>query len=115
MLGVRPAWRTKGLGLALLHQSFGEFYKRGTKTIGLAVDAFNATGATRLCQKADMSTVSEFVTIEKELRAGKTSGSRKKTEKINVASQVPVPRMFSNHLPQKYRLDAAHGNEIQLT
>ncbi len=76
MLGVRPAWRTKGLGLALLHHSFGEFYKRGTKTIGLAVDAFNATGATRLYQKAGMSTVSEFVTIEKELRAGKTSGSR---------------------------------------
>lgn len=76
MLGVRPAWRAKGLGLALLHHSFGEFYKRGTKTIGLAVDAFNATGATRLYQKAGMSTVSEFVTIEKELRAGKTSGSR---------------------------------------
>ncbi len=71
MLGVRPAWRTKGLGLALLHQSFGESYQRGTKTIGLAVDAFNATGATRLYQKAGMSTVSEFVTIEKELRAGK--------------------------------------------
>jgi mycothiol synthase len=70
MLGVRPAWRTKGLGLALLVHSFGDFYKRGTKTIGLGVDASNVTGATRLYQKAGMRTVSEFVTFEKELRAG---------------------------------------------
>lgn len=72
MLGVRPAWRKHGLGLALLHQSFGEFYKRGTKSIGLGVDASNPTGATRLYLKAGMTTVSEFVTFEKELRAGKT-------------------------------------------
>ncbi|MDD2921082.1 MAG: GNAT family N-acetyltransferase [Anaerolineales bacterium] len=70
ILGVRPAWRAKGLGLALLRHSFGEFYKRGTTAIGLAVDASNVTGATRLYQKAGMNTVSEFVTFEKELRAG---------------------------------------------
>jgi ribosomal protein S18 acetylase RimI-like enzyme len=73
MLGVRPAWRAKGLGLILLYHSFGEFYKRGTKTIGLGVDASNVTGATRLYQKAGMTTISDFVTYEKELRAGKTS------------------------------------------
>lgn len=72
MLGVHPAWRTHGLGLALLRQSFGEFYRRGTKTIGLGVDAANVTGATRLYQRAGMNTVSEFVTLEKELRADKT-------------------------------------------
>ena len=70
-LGVRPAWRTKGLGLALLYHSFGEFYKRGTKSIGLGVDASNLTGATRLYQKVGMHTVSEYVSFEKELRAGK--------------------------------------------
>jgi len=70
ILGVRPAWRKKGLGLALLHHSFGEFYKRGMKTIGLGVDASNPTGATRLYQKAGMRTVNEFVTFEKELRPG---------------------------------------------
>ena len=47
-LGVRRPWRKKGLGLALLQYSFGEFYKRGTTTIGLGVDASNPTGATRL-------------------------------------------------------------------
>lgn len=72
ILGVRPAWRSKGLGLALLHYSFSEFYQRGMKSIGLGVDAANPTGATRLYQKVGMNTVSEYVVFEKELRAGKT-------------------------------------------
>jgi mycothiol synthase len=69
-LGVRRPWRKKGLGLALLQYSFGEFYKRGTTTIGLAVDASNPTGATRLYQRAGMYVASEFATYEKELRPG---------------------------------------------
>lgn len=73
MLGVRPAWRTRGLGLSLLRHAFGEFHRRGTSTIGLGVDAANQTGATRLYQKAGMRVVSEFVTFEKELRAGETA------------------------------------------
>lgn len=71
ILAVRPAWRAKKLGLALLHRSFAEFYQRGTQSIGLGVDAANVTGATELYQKVGMTTVSEFVTLEKELRAGK--------------------------------------------
>lgn len=70
-LGVRRAWRKRGLGEALLLHSFGEFYKRGTKTIGLGVDAQSPTGATRLYQKAGMHVAAEFVTYEKELRAGR--------------------------------------------
>ena len=69
-LGVRRPWRKRGLGQALLLQSFGEFYKRGTKTIGLGVDAQNPTGATRLYQRVGMYTASEYVTYEKELRPG---------------------------------------------
>ncbi|MBE0670659.1 MAG: GNAT family N-acetyltransferase [Anaerolineales bacterium] len=71
-LGVRRPWRKKGLGLALLRQSFGEFYNRGMKTIGLGVDASNPTGATRLYQGAGMYIASEFITYDKELRAGKS-------------------------------------------
>ncbi len=41
------------------------------KTIGLGVDAQNPTGATRLYQKVGMYPASEFVTYEKELRAGR--------------------------------------------
>jgi mycothiol synthase len=69
-LGVRRPWRKRGLGEALLLHSFGEFYKRGTKTIGLGVDAQNPTGATRLYQKVGMLAASEYVTYEKELRPG---------------------------------------------
>lgn len=70
-LGVRRPWRKRGLGEALLLHSFGEFYKRGTKTIGLGVDAQNPTGATRLYQKVGMYAASEYVTYEKELRPGR--------------------------------------------
>ncbi|NOT03486.1 MAG: GNAT family N-acetyltransferase [Anaerolineales bacterium] len=69
-LGVRRPWRKKGLGLALLQHSFGEFYKRGMKTIGLGVDASNPTGATRLYQGAGMYIASEFITYDKVLRPG---------------------------------------------
>jgi mycothiol synthase len=71
-LGVRRPWRKKGLGIALLQHSFGEFYKRGKNVIGLGVDASNPTGAPRLYQRAGMYVASEFVTYEKELRAGRS-------------------------------------------
>jgi mycothiol synthase len=69
-LGVRRPWRKRGLGEALLLQSFGEFYRRGASTIGLGVDAQNPTGATRLYLKAGMHPASEYATYEKELRPG---------------------------------------------
>ncbi len=70
-LGVRRPWRKKGLGMALLQHSFGEFYQRGMKTIGLGVDASNPTGATRLYRGAGMVVASEFITYDKTLRAGR--------------------------------------------
>jgi len=70
ILGVRPAWRGRGLGKALMAHSFAAFYQRDVKSIGLGVDASNPTGATELYKKAGMHVVSEFVTYERELRAG---------------------------------------------
>ena len=70
-LGVRRPWRKKGLGLALLYHSFNEFCQRGQMTIGLGVDASNPTGATRLYERAGMRIGSEYVTYEKEFRAGR--------------------------------------------
>ncbi|MCK7537747.1 MAG: GNAT family N-acetyltransferase [Marinilabiliales bacterium] len=70
-LGVRRAWRKRGLGEALLLHSFAEFYKRDMKVIGLGVDAANPTGATRLYQKAGMKIAAEYVIYEKELRPGR--------------------------------------------
>jgi len=69
-LGVRLAWRKQGLGQALMQISFRDFFQCGVKTIGLGVDASNPTGATELYMKAGMHVVSEFVSMEKELRAG---------------------------------------------
>lgn len=70
-LGVRRPWRKQGLGLALLLHSFGEFYRRGDRRIGLGVDASNLTGATRLYEKAGMRVTDEYVMYEKELRPGR--------------------------------------------
>jgi ribosomal protein S18 acetylase RimI-like enzyme len=70
-LGVRRLWRRKGIGLALLHHTFGEFYRRGISNVSLAVDAQSLTGATRLYERAGMHVVRQYNDYEKELRAGK--------------------------------------------
>jgi mycothiol synthase len=67
MIGTRKAWRRRGLGLALLQHAFREFYARGIRRVTLGVDAENATGATRLYERAGMHIESEHVTFEKEL------------------------------------------------
>jgi mycothiol synthase len=67
MLGVRRAYRRRGLGLALLRCSFAEFWRRGIGRVCLGVDAENPTGATRLYERAGMHVVSEDVTFEKVL------------------------------------------------
>ncbi|MGH2479754.1 MAG: GNAT family N-acetyltransferase, partial [Ktedonobacteraceae bacterium] len=69
-LGVRRPWRRKGLGLALLYHSFGEFYRRGTHTITLGVDSQSLTGATRLYERAGMHILLSYDAYEKELRPG---------------------------------------------
>jgi mycothiol synthase len=66
-LGVRPQWRKRGLGLALLQHAFGEFYRRGQRRVGLGVDAQNPSGATRLYERAGMHVAYEAAAFEKEL------------------------------------------------
>jgi mycothiol synthase len=70
-LGVRPAWRRRGMALALLQHVFAEFYRRGKRKVGLGVDATSRTGADLLYAKAGMRVISEMVFYEKELRAGR--------------------------------------------
>ena len=53
-IGVRPAWRRRGLGLALLLESFRRFRASGETTVALGVDASNPTGAVRLYERAGM-------------------------------------------------------------
>jgi len=70
-LGVRRPWRKRGLGLALLLQSFAAFQARGIHRVGLGVDADHPTGATRLYEKAGMEVVQSYITYRKILRPGR--------------------------------------------
>jgi mycothiol synthase len=70
-LGVRRPWRRQGLGLALLHHVFGQFYRRGKPKVGLGVDAGSLTGATRLYEKAGMHVQRQYTLYQKALREGK--------------------------------------------
>lgn len=70
-LGVLREYRKRGLGLALLHHSFGEFYRRGKARCGLGVDSESLTGATRLYERAGMHAERTWDRYEKELRPGK--------------------------------------------
>lgn len=69
-LGVRRAWRKRGIGLALLRYAFAEFYQRGKSRVGLGVDATSLTGATRLYEKAGMHVTRQYSTYELEIRPG---------------------------------------------
>jgi mycothiol synthase len=68
-LAVRRPWRQRGLGMALLRQAFGEFYRRGKRKVALGVDAYNPTGATRLYERAGMRMVEGYALYEKALRS----------------------------------------------
>ncbi len=67
LLGVRPAWRQRGLGLALLRHSFRELRARGVDSVSLGVDASNPTGATRLYERAGMQVLFQSDVYEREL------------------------------------------------
>jgi GNAT superfamily N-acetyltransferase len=69
-LGVRRPWRKRGVGLALLQHTFGEFFRRGKHKVGLGVDALSLTGATRLYERAGMKILRAYNVYEKEIRAG---------------------------------------------
>jgi mycothiol synthase len=66
-VGVRKPWRRRGLGLALIHYAFNDFWRRGERKVGLGVDAENRTGATRLYERAGMHVTFEAVVYEKRL------------------------------------------------
>lgn len=69
-LGVLRGWRRRGIGEALLLHSFGEFYRHGQRKVSLFVDASSPTGATRLYERAGMVVSHQWITHEKEIRAG---------------------------------------------
>ena len=70
-LGVRRAWRKRGLGYALLKHAFAAFYTHGKKRAGLGVDADSLTGALKLYESAGMRVLRQFNKYEKEFRPGR--------------------------------------------
>lgn len=50
---LRP-WRRRGLATALLTESFRRFWARGTRSVGLGVDAESPTGAVGLYERVGM-------------------------------------------------------------
>ena len=69
-IGVRPGWRRRGLGLALLRESFRRFRETGETVVALGVDAENPTGAVRLYEHAGMRVLWRADVWQKELRSG---------------------------------------------
>ncbi|MBA2332070.1 MAG: GNAT family N-acetyltransferase, partial [Actinobacteria bacterium] len=68
VLGVRRAYRRRGIAEALLKTAFAELFHRGERRIGLGVDAESPTGATRVYERAGMRTLWHAIVYEKELR-----------------------------------------------
>jgi mycothiol synthase len=68
-LGVRRAWRRRGLGTALLLRSFEDFRSRGRYKVCLGVDSDNAYQATRLYERAGMVVGQEHEFWEKQVEA----------------------------------------------
>jgi mycothiol synthase len=66
-LAVRPAWRGRGIGTALLSSAFADLSRRGVAEVRLNVDAENQTGATRLYERAGMTVRRQWLVYEKQL------------------------------------------------
>jgi mycothiol synthase len=66
-LGVRPPWRGRGLGEALLTRSLDSFRERGIPSVTLDVDTENTSGAVRLYTEAGMRPRPSFTIWEQPL------------------------------------------------
>jgi ribosomal protein S18 acetylase RimI-like enzyme len=66
-VGVRRAWRRRGIGEALLRLSFRELHARGQRRVRLSVDAESITGATRLYERVGMRSIRQSNTWELSL------------------------------------------------
>jgi mycothiol synthase len=60
-LGVRRAYRGRGLARALLLHTYGVFFARGERRVSLGVDAASPTGATKLYESVGMQIENEEI------------------------------------------------------
>jgi mycothiol synthase len=66
-LGVVPAWRRNGIGMALLRTAFAAFRARGLTGVALEVDDVTLEGAVALYRRAGMRTVRRTDVLERWL------------------------------------------------
>lgn len=66
-LGVRAAYRGRGLGRLLLQSAFAAFHRLGYPEVALSVDTENPTGAVRLCESVGMRSALSLLCWEREL------------------------------------------------
>ena len=66
-LGVRPAFRGRGIGAALLQTAFAALAGKGVSRVRLNVDSENESGATRLYASVGMTVRRAFLVYEKAL------------------------------------------------
>ena len=69
VLGVRPAWRGRGLGEQLLEHSLNMLHERGLRRAALNVDTQNVTSALRLYTKLGMQPKPSFTVWSKNISA----------------------------------------------
>jgi ribosomal protein S18 acetylase RimI-like enzyme len=73
-LGVRRAFRRRGIGLALLLHTMTVFYRRGYTRARLSVDSHSLTHAPRLYEKAGFGTVMGYHVFRKSGRGKELTG-----------------------------------------
>ena len=69
-VGVRRAYRRRGLAQAMLIHSFAEYWDRDMSTVGLEVDGRSLTNAVALYEKVGMHVHQSLMSFEKVLREG---------------------------------------------
>ncbi len=67
-LGVRPPWRGRGIGTALLRHSFADIARRGGSEVTLWVDSENATGAVGVYERVGMRAIVVTDVFQADLR-----------------------------------------------
>lgn len=66
-VAVERHWRRRGIALQLMRAVLREFYRRGTRRVGLSVDPQNVTGALHVYERVGMHIRRQYYTYDKKL------------------------------------------------